>query len=63
MTQEVQVILTLDVDATITTEEIKSFVEGLIYTHETHSSALTNKFFDIREDVIIREEREIYDNE
>lgn len=63
MTQEVQIILTLDVDTTISREEIESFVEGLIYMHETHSSALTNKFFDIRENVVIREEKEIYNNE
>lgn len=63
MTQEVQAILTLEVNTKRTREDIEVFIRDLIEHHHIHSTALTQKNFDISDEFIIKEESEIYKTE
>jgi hypothetical protein len=62
MTQEVQVILTLEVDVTQQKEDIHQFIMELIRTHTFHSTTYNRMVFDFRTDFEIKEEAEIYNN-
>lgn len=63
MTQEVQVILTLEVDVTQTEQDIREFVKELINTHTFHSSTHNRMLFDFHSEFEVKEEAEIYKNE
>lgn len=56
MTQEVQVVLTLEVDVTRTKEDTKQFIEEMINKN-------VNDYFDFHQKFEIKEEAEIYKNE
>jgi len=62
MTQEVQVLLTLEVDVTQTKEQIKKFVQELVNTHTFNSSTINRMFVSV-EVASIKEEAEIYKTE
>lgn len=62
MTQEVQVILTLEVDVTQQKEDIKEFIQELINTHTLHSSTYNRMIYNFHEKIEIKEEKEIYNN-
>lgn len=63
MKQEVQVILTLEVDVTQSKENINQFMTELINTHTFHSTTHNRMIFDIHSDFKIKEEAEIYQTE
>ena len=63
MTQEVQVILTLEVDVTQSKGDIIKFVKTLINSHTLHSSTYNRMIYDFHPDFEIKEEAEIYGNE
>jgi len=63
MKQEVQVILTLEVDVTQSKENINQFVTELINTHTLQSTTHNRMIFDIHSDFKIKEEAEIYQTE
>lgn len=63
MTQEVQVTLTLEVDVTQSKSDIKDFIRELINTHTFSSSSYNRMVFDFHEEVIIKEESEVYNLE
>lgn len=63
MTQEIQVILTLEVDTTQQKRDIENFIRDLINTHTFKSSTYNRMVFDFHNDFIIKEEREIYNND
>lgn len=63
MTQEVQVVLTLEVDATQSKADIENFVKEIINTHTFHSTTHNRMMFDIKDDFEIKEEAEIYGSE
>lgn len=63
MTQEVQVILTLEVNVTQSKGDIQNFIQELIDIHTRHSSTYNRVTFNFKEDFIIREEAKIYGNE
>jgi hypothetical protein len=63
MTQEVQVILTLEVDATQTKAQIKKFTQELVNTHTFHSNSHNRMMFSSVEVTSIKEEAELYGNE
>lgn len=62
MTQEVKVILTLEVDITQQSQDIKDFIDGLIEAHRLKSSKYKKMMYDFHTEVLIEEEREIYGN-
>lgn len=61
MTQEVQVILTLEVDVTQQKGDIENFIKELINTHTFHSSTYNRMVFDFCDKIEIKEEAEIYE--
>lgn len=61
MTQEVQVTLTLEVDATQQKGDIENFIKELINTHTFHSSTYNRMVFDFHDKIEIKEESEIYE--
>jgi hypothetical protein len=63
MTQEVQVTLTLEVDVTQSKTDIQDFIQGLINTHYKKSSAYNKSVFDFHEEIVVKEEAEIYKTE
>jgi len=63
MTQEVQVILTLEVDVTQSEQDIRNFIKDLINTHTFHSSSYNRMVFDFHSEFEVKEEAEIYKNE
>ena len=63
MTQEVQVILTLEVDVTQEKSDIAKFIKELINTHTFHSSPHSRMTYSKLEISSIKEESEIYQNE
>lgn len=63
MTQEVQVVLTLEVDLSQSKTDIQDFIQSLIDMHTRHSSAYNRMVFDFHEEIIVKEEAEIYNNE
>lgn len=63
MTQEVQVTLTLEVDVTQSKSDIEKFIKDLINTHTRRSSTYNRMVFDFHEEIIVKEEAEIYNNE
>lgn len=60
MIQEVQITLTLGVDATQSKTEIESFIRDLINTHTFHSTTYNRMMFDIYPNIEIKEEEELY---
>ena len=63
MKQEVEVVLTLEVDTTQSKSEIRVFIKDLINTHTMKSSTHNRMLFWIADDFVVREEKEIYKNE
>lgn len=63
MTQEVQVILTLEVDVTQSKTDIQDFIQSLIDMHTRRSSAYNRMVFDFHEEIVVKEEAEIYGTE
>ena len=63
MTQEVQVILTLEVDVTQQKSDIENFIKELINIHTSHSSDYSKTVFYFTDKIEIKEEAEIYSNE
>ena len=63
MTQEVQVTLTLEVDVTQSKPDIEKFIKDLINTHTFHSSTYNRMVYDFTNEIVIKEEAEIYQNE
>ena len=61
MTQEVQVILTLEVDVTQTKTDIHNFIMELIRIHTFHSTTYNRMMFDFHTKFKIKEESEIYE--
>ena len=62
MTQEVQVILTLEVDVTQSKSDIENFIKELINTHTLHSNTYNRMVYDFHHKFEIKEEAEIYNN-
>ena len=60
MTQEVQVILTLEVDVTQSKSDIENFIKELINTHTLHSSTYNRMGYDFHHKFEVKEEAEIY---
>jgi hypothetical protein len=60
MKQEVQIVLTLEVDTTETKEQIERFMSDVINTHTFHSSTHNRMVYSKLEITSIKEESEIY---
>ena len=63
MTQEVQVILTLEVDVTQSKSDIENFIKELINTHTFNSSTYNRTVYDFHHKFEVKEEAEIYKND
>ena len=63
MTQEVQVVLTLEVDVTQSKQDIENFIKELINNHTFYSSTYNRMIYDFHHKFEIKEEAEIYKNE
>ena len=63
MTQEVQVILTLEVDVTQSKSDSENFIKELINTHTFNSSTYNRLVYDFHHKFEVKEEAEIYKNE
>lgn len=62
MLQEVEVILSLDVDTSQSKEEIENFINDLINTHILHSSTYNRMIYPRIDLKQVKEEWELYDN-
>lgn len=63
MKQEVQIILTLEVDTDKSESDIRNFMMEIIRTHSFHSSTYNRMCYNMLLDFKIKEEAEIYNLE